>query len=195
VDTLPTIADTSPTDRAGSLGGQGRCPVDHAASLDRQPPTTSPEAGVCPVDHRAPAPVPATSGPASGDTFTPFACPMGFGAPASDGTSARPRKRGYFIPGLIALVAMAGIGAAVNFGGLDHGAPSRLAGSDVSTFLAQGIQAQQGLSAPPSITCPASEPVRAGLSFTCQWAHAGVDQAVHVTETTAGQFRFSLAGG
>jgi hypothetical protein len=117
---------------------------------------------------------------------------MGFGAPDQDGAPTRSRKRGYFIPGIISLLAMVGIGALVNFGGLDHGSPSRLAGSDVSTFLAQGIQAQQGLSAPPSITCPASEPVHAGLSFTCQWAHDGSDRVVHVTETTAGQFRFSL---
>lgn len=105
---------------------------------------------------------------------------------------ARRSKRGYFVPGLIALVVLAVGGGLANFGGLDHAAPNRLAGPDVETFLAQAIQARDGLSSPPHISCPASEPVRAGLRFTCTWHRAGGDRRLGVTETGRGQFRFTV---
>jgi hypothetical protein len=90
---------------------------------------------------------------------------------------------------------MAGAGAAVNFAGLDHQSPTKLAGADVATFVAEGIQTQAGLSAPPNISCPATEPVRVGLRFTCSWLRTTGDRAVYVTETDSrGQFRFSVAG-
>jgi hypothetical protein len=138
--------------------------------------------------------------PAAGESFAPFGCPMGHGAaPAGEGVAETGRARsgrrgkGYFVPGLIALAVMVVAGGVVNFAGLDHAHPSTLAGSDVSTFVAQGIQAEQGLAAPPTITCPASEPVRTGLSFTCTWQRAGGDRPVKVTETDSrGQYHFSI---
>lgn len=102
-------------------------------------------------------------------------------------------KRGYFVPGLIALVVLAAGGGLANFAGLDHSAPSHLAGSDVQTFLAQAIQAKDGTTKLPEIRCPASEPVKAGHTFTCTWEKAGAATRVLVTETDArGQFRFRV---
>lgn len=126
------------------------------------------------------------------DTFAPFACPMGHGAPAADSPSGGSGRRGYFFPGVLALLAMVGIGAVANLGALDHRGPSRLAGSDVSTFLAQGIQAERGLSAPPSVSCPANEPVRVGLRFVCRWEQGALSRPIQVTETANRQFRFSV---
>jgi hypothetical protein len=95
---------------------------------------------------------------------------------------------------LIALAVMVVAGGVVNFAGLDHAHSATLAGRDVSTFVAQGIQAEQGLATPPTIACPASEPVRTGLSFTCRWVQATGDRRVTVTETDArGQFSFAVA--
>lgn len=110
--------------------------------------------------------------------------------------AGRRGKRGYFVPGLIALVVLAVLGGVANFAGLDHAGPNHLAGPDVETFLAQAIQSSNGLSEPPSISCPASEPVRAGFHFTCTWQRAGGDRPVSVTETDSrGQFRYSVASG
>lgn len=100
--------------------------------------------------------------------------------------------RGYFIPGMIALVVLAVGGGIANFGGLDHAAPKRLAGPDVETFLAQAIESSNGLASPPHIKCPSSEPVRDGLAFTCTWHRTGGDRPVRVTETGHGQFHFAL---
>jgi Domain of unknown function (DUF4333) len=139
--------------------------------------------------------------PAPQESFAPFGCPMGHGAPSGAGEGAQEtgrarsgrRGKGYFIPGLIALAVMVAAGGVVNFAGLDHAHPSNLAGNDVATFVAQGIQAQQGLAAPPTISCPPREPVRTGLSFTCTWQQVGGDRQVKVTETDArGQYRFSV---
>jgi Domain of unknown function (DUF4333) len=132
---------------------------------------------------------------ASTETGALFGCPVAHEPPpdTAGGTRAKGRRgKGYFVPGLIALVVMAAAGGLANFGGLDHSSPSHLAGSDVATFLAQGIQAQEGLHTPPSIACPATEPVRAGVSFTCQWQRSVGDRTVRVTETGRGQFHFNV---
>jgi hypothetical protein len=142
-----------------------------------------------------------------GESFAPFGCPMGHGAPAAAGADTQVggqgrraqgrsgrRGKGYFVPGLIALAVMVVAGGIVNFAGLDHAHPSSLAGRDVSTFVAQGIQAEDGLAAPPPITCPATEPVRVGLSFACTWQRVGGDRRVTVTETDSrGQYRFTVS--
>jgi len=108
--------------------------------------------------------------------------------------AGRRAKRGYFVPGLIALVVLAAAGGVANFAGLNHAGPHRLAGPDVETFLAQAIQSSNGLSQPPSISCPPSEPVRAGFRFTCTWQRAGGNRPVSVTETDSrGQFRYSVS--
>ena len=72
------------------------------------------------------------------------------------------------IPGLIALAALLAIGIVFGAGGdLTHPGPDRLTGSDVSAQLALGIQTQRGMSTPPVVSCPASEPVRTGFTFEC----------------------------
>lgn len=116
-------------------------------------------------------------------------------------TSDRPARpaagsrRGYFVPGLIALLALVGLGAAFNIGGLDHQRPSRLDGAQVASTVAQGLQAQRRLPSPPSITCPPSEPVRAGLRFSCRWQEPRGTRTVQVTELgDRGQFRFTVSG-
>jgi hypothetical protein len=94
---------------------------------------------------------------------------------------------------LIALVVLAVGGGLANFSGLDHAAPHRLSGPDVATSLGQAIEAQDRLASTPSIHCPASEPVRVGLTFTCTWQRADGNRPVTVREIDArGQFRFSV---
>lgn len=72
------------------------------------------------------------------------------------------------IPGLIALAVLLAIGIVFGAGGdLTHPGPDRLTGRDISAQLALGIQTQQGISTPPAVSCPASEPVRTGFNFEC----------------------------
>ena len=102
----------------------------------------------------------------------------------------RPR-RGYFLPGLIALTVLLAIGVAAGAGDLEHRPPPSLLGTDVAQELSVGIQAQQG-GAEPTVTCPAREPVRRGLAFTCRTGgpHGRV---VQVTEVDGrGHLRWSL---
>ena len=83
-------------------------------------------------------------------------------------TTAAGRRRARWIPGLIALAALLGIGIVFGAGAdLTHPGPHRLTGSDVSAQIALSIQSEQGISRPPSLSCPASEPVRTGFTFEC----------------------------
>jgi hypothetical protein len=100
------------------------------------------------------------------------------------------------VPGAIALVALAAIAAVVNFTGLEHHDPTTLAGPDVATYIAQGIQAGAGDHTLPQVRCPADEPVRAGLRFTCteQGSARSAPRVVVVTETNgSGTFVWHLA--
>ncbi len=76
-----------------------------------------------------------------------------------------PRRRGYWIPALIAMAVLLAIGLAFGAGDLDHRGPSTLAGSEITQDLAQGIQAKEGTHTPPEVRCPDTEPVRAGLAI------------------------------
>lgn len=70
----------------------------------------------------------------------------------------------------MALGALLVIGLVFGAGGdLTHPAPKTLSGRDVSSQLAMGIQALDSLPSPPAVTCPATEPVRAGLRFRCYY--------------------------
>lgn len=103
------------------------------------------------------------------------------GAPAvAEGRAAR-RRRGYWVPGLIALVVLLGIGLALGAGDLDHGSPGTLAGPQIAQSLGAMIQANQGN---PSLAvhCPHSEPARSGVQFVCTVTGAGATRTVHVTE-------------
>jgi hypothetical protein len=92
------------------------------------------------------------------------------------------RRRGYWIPGLIALAVLLGIGLALGAGDLDHGGPTTLAGPAIARNLAGAIQASEGTPSPPTVHCPHSEPARAGLQFVCTATAAGTTRTVHVTE-------------
>ncbi|HEY3809983.1 MAG TPA: DUF4333 domain-containing protein, partial [Acidimicrobiales bacterium] len=99
--------------------------------------------------------------------------------PADPGPAPAPRpRRGYFLPGTIALVVLVAIGVAVGAGDLDHSRPHTLHGTDVAQELALGIQAQQGSHALPDVRCPAAEPVHDGWQFTCQLVGTGPNRAV-----------------
>jgi Domain of unknown function (DUF4333) len=92
------------------------------------------------------------------------------------------RRRGYWIPALIAMAVLLAIGLAFGAGDLDHRSPSTLAGSEITQYLAQGIQAKEGTHTPPDVRCPDREPVRAGLRFVCTVTEAGTSRPVHVVE-------------
>ena len=104
---------------------------------------------------------------------------------ASEGQAAsRPRgksKRGYFLPGVIALAALLAIATAFGGGDLYHQPPSSLAGPDVASQIALAIQAEKNIVSAPSVTCPANEPVRAGLVFYCVETPSGNGPPVTVT--------------
>ena len=107
------------------------------------------------------------------------------GAPDPGGPGGPPPARsgrGYWLPGLIAMVALLIIAGAIGAGDLEHRSPGRLAGSDVAQQLALGMQAQAGSSALPEVHCPASEPVRNGWTFVCTEVRAGVSRPIQVTE-------------
>jgi hypothetical protein len=103
-------------------------------------------------------------------------------APAvAEGPRGR-RRRGYWIPGLIALAVLLAIGLAFGAGDLDHGGPTTLAGPEIAQNLAGAIQASEGTPSPPTVHCPHSEPARAGLHFVCTATAAGTTRTVRVTE-------------
>lgn len=96
-------------------------------------------------------------------------------------TEAR-RRRGYWIPAVIAMVVLLAIAFAVGAGDLSHPAPRSLNGPDVADQIATAIQVSERSSSLPDVRCPASEPVRAGFTFDCSVARARGNQQIHVTE-------------
>jgi len=103
-------------------------------------------------------------------------------APDAGEAPARRPRRGYWVPGLIAMAALLLIGVAFGAGDLSHRSSSTLSGPDVDSEIALAIQAQQGTHDPPDVHCPPSEPVRQGWQFVCTIEHAGSARLVHVTE-------------
>jgi hypothetical protein len=103
-------------------------------------------------------------------------------------------RRGYLGPGIIALVALAAVALVVNFVGLSHRSPHTLSRNDAATLISQGLQAQQGGSSRPQVSCPVDEPVRAGVQFECTLHHPdGSSQQIQVTETDAsGDLHFTV---
>lgn len=143
----------------------------------------------------APAPAAAAPVDAAGPVET-----AGEAGPAAEiettgaGRAPRPRgKRGYFVPGIIALVVCAGIATLIDVTGLQTRTPSRLAGPQVETFLSQAIQARDALSAPPTVTCPGTEPLRAGVAFSCTVVLHGRTERVAVTEGRGASLTYRLA--
>jgi hypothetical protein len=105
------------------------------------------------------------------------------------------RRRGYWIPGLIAITVLTSIGVAFGAGDLNHRSPQTLHGSDVAQQIAFGIQAQEHLHRPPDVHCPPTEPVRNGRQFVCSRVGAGPSVPIHVVEIDdRGRLRWSLGG-
>lgn len=107
---------------------------------------------------------------------------------ASATSAAQPRpRRGYLVPGLIALVVLAAIAVVVNFVGLQSRTPRTLAGSEAATLISQQLQAAHQEATPPDVTCPASEPLRAGVVFRCVLHRTGQPPVgLRVTELAGG---------
>ncbi len=113
---------------------------------------------------------------------------------ALEGTPAR-RRRGYWIPGLIAVAALTAIGVAFGAGDLNHSSPRTLYGSEVAQSIALGIQAREGSHSPPDVRCPATEPVRQGYQFVCTRLESGKAVSVHVVEIDGrGHLQWSPGG-
>jgi hypothetical protein len=90
---------------------------------------------------------------------------------------------------------LAALAVVIDVLGQQHTTPRSLAGPDVATLIAQGMQAQSGAHQPPQIRCPATEPVRAGLDFDCQLQTAAGLRTVAVHETSAqGEFTWRVLG-
>ncbi len=113
----------------------------------------------------------------------------------SPGPAAAPRRprRGYWLPGTIALTFLVIIAVAVGAGDLDHTAPRTLHGPDVASEIALGIQTQEAMSNAPVVSCPTSEPVRSGLRFECSEVVSGETTVVDVVEIDGrGRLRWQL---
>ena len=120
-----------------------------------------------------------------------LSCPFSPSGPTADG---RPRpKRGYFIPGIIALVVCAAIAIVIDLAGFQTHSPTTLSGHEVDSLVSQSLQATHPQRNPPQVRCPATEPLRAGLTFNCTLVENGrTSGTIHVTETTAqGTLHFS----
>jgi hypothetical protein len=116
------------------------------------------------------------------------------GASPPAGSPAPRRRRGYWIPAVIAMTALTAIGLALGAGDLDHGNPTVLHGPDVAQQIGLGIQVQQATHAPPEVHCPASEPVRVGYEFVCTTIQAGVNHQIQVVEIDGrGHLRWQLS--
>lgn len=102
-------------------------------------------------------------------------------------------KRGYFLPGSIALVALVALGLFVGAGDLSHPAPSTLVGSDIGAQIGLGIQTEENTASMPDVACPPKEPVRQGLRFTCM-LRGRAPRTVYVTEVDGrGRVRWSFS--
>jgi Domain of unknown function (DUF4333) len=102
-------------------------------------------------------------------------------------------RRGYWIPGIIALTVLVAIAIGFGAGDLTHPSPRTLAGPDVESELSLGIQAQRGSAEPPVVHCPGSEPVLAGHAFTCTLVLGGSTEPVSVVEIDSrGRLRWSI---
>jgi hypothetical protein len=110
-------------------------------------------------------------------------CPFGGASPGpAPGTRPRP-KRGYLVPGIIALVVCATIGIVIDLAGLQSRTPSTLAGRQLDALVSQSLQATHPQRTPPQVRCPATEPERTGLVFDCSLVRPGRhDGVIRVTE-------------
>jgi Domain of unknown function (DUF4333) len=115
-------------------------------------------------------------------------------APVESGGGGRRGRRGYLLPGAIALVALLAIGLGIGAGGdLTHPPPKSLHGSDVADQIALSIQSEQNDKSLPTVRCPDDQPVRAGYTFTCSLQQGRSTRTVNVKEIDGrGHLRWSL---
>lgn len=101
------------------------------------------------------------------------------------------RRRGYWLPGLIAMTFLVVVSVAFGLVGLRSYVGHRLEGPVVAEDLALDLQSGASI---PSVHCPSEEPRRAGLSFYCTESSPGrAPRRIEVTETAAkGGFRYRL---
>lgn len=103
-------------------------------------------------------------------------------------------KRGYFVPGIIALIVLLAAGGIINAAAISHSPPKRLDGPYVATQIADAYQTTHHLESPPPVTCPDNQPVAAGYRFTCELQRTtGAPLPIGVTETGGGQIRIDGA--
>ncbi len=120
---------------------------------------------------------------------------MSDAAPAPAAGALPRKKRGYLVPGVIALVVCAGLATLIDVAGLQARTPARLAATEAETFLSEAVQARDNLATPPSVRCPGTEPLRAGVSFSCVIRLAGRDHRVRVQEGSGGRLSYEVAAG
>lgn len=113
-------------------------------------------------------------------------------APAD--TRPLPRRKGYLLPGAIALVVLAAIAVVIDVAGLQSRVPRTLNGASTAQQVADAIESQQALTSPPSVHCPASEPVRAGVVFYCTLDRKGTPRRwVRISEySDAGDYHLAV---
>ena len=158
--------------------------TEHVAADVRPPPAPGGAAGGCPY----PGPV------ETGASECPFPEAAAAGRTSVCGYAGR-GKRGYFLPGLIALAVLLAGGALATAGGLSHAAPTQLDGVHVGTLIAENYQNNHQLASPPPVQCPSTEPVVAGRHFVCQLLRSkGGPLTVDVTETGGGRITYQVAG-
>lgn len=103
------------------------------------------------------------------------------------------KRSSYLRSGLVALGVLVVIGVAFNYLFIQSHRPGALYGPLVSDRISQGLQVDTHTSTPPSVTCPAREPRRAGLTFTCTLVNAAGSTPVTVHETDGrGDFTFRV---
>ncbi|MHB1928884.1 MAG: DUF4333 domain-containing protein [Acidimicrobiales bacterium] len=101
-----------------------------------------------------------------------------------------PRKRGYYLPGIIALVVLVGMSVVFALTALRSYDPRVLHGPDVAQSLAEGLQVG---ATPPTVRCPAAEPRRPGVVFDCTLLRPGrAPRTIQVTVTTPQSLRYRL---
>lgn len=104
------------------------------------------------------------------------------------------KRRGYFLPGVIALIVLVVLGIVIGGGDLEHPASTTIYGSAIESQIANGIQDVRNTNSLVRVSCPAQEPVKQGLTFDCTADGAGLKhQTVYVVETDGrGDTRWSL---
>jgi hypothetical protein len=114
--------------------------------------------------------------------------------PVNEQGRRTPPRRGYLVPGIIALVVLAVIALVIDVTALQSHSPSSIVGQEVEQDISSWAQAQEGLSSPVA-SCPAHEPKRDGAVFYCTLTASGRTRTVRVTELSPAVFHLQFAPG